>query len=112
MIWALLRHQDPMTRPSLVVAVTLMTFALDPADAQFGPPRIQDTLSSPIVAADGRVTFQLFAPKANAVVVRPEGPAPFSNLALQRATTGVWSATTAALPADLYIYWFEVDSVA
>jgi enterochelin esterase family protein len=90
----------------------LLTLAAGTANAQFGPPRIQDTLKSPLIAADGRVRFNLYAPRANAVVVRTEGPAPFSNLALEKAPSGVWSATTAALPADLYIYWFEVDSVA
>ncbi len=110
MIWAPLTHQKPM-RVHRVVVVTLMTLAAGAAGAQ-RPPRIQDTLKSPLIASDGRVTFQLYAPQANAVAVRTEGPAPFSNLALQRAASGVWSATTAALPADLYIYWFEVDSIA
>ena len=90
--------------------LTLMLAAR--AGAQFGPPRIPDTLKSPIVAPDSRVTFQLFAPKATNVTLRTEGPAPFANQSLQKSDAGVWSLTTNPLPADLYIYWFEVDSVA
>ncbi|HEU4996491.1 MAG TPA: alpha/beta hydrolase-fold protein [Gemmatimonadaceae bacterium] len=80
--------------------------------AQFGPPRIPDTLKSPVIAADSRVTFQLFAPKAGSVVLRTEGPAPFANLPLTKGAEGVWSITTNPLPSDLYIYWYDVDSVA
>src|SRR5258705_13897430 len=90
-------------------------FALIPmltVAAQVGPPRIPDTLKSPVIAADSRVTFQLFAPKAGNVVLRTEGPAPFANLPLTKSAEGVWSITTNPLPSDLYIYWYDVDSVA
>ena len=39
-------------------------------------PRVQDTLKSPVLGADGQVTFQLYAPKAAEVTLRTEGPAP------------------------------------
>lgn len=75
------------------------------------PRRVQDTLTSPVIGADGRVTFQLFAPKAADVLVRSEGPAPFANQPLTRGDSGVWRLTT-QVPADLYIYWYDVDGVA
>jgi enterochelin esterase-like enzyme len=75
------------------------------------PRRIQDTLTSPVVGADGRVTFRLYAPKASAVAMRSEGPAPFADQALAKSDSGVWSLTV-QVPADLYIYWYDVDGVA
>jgi enterochelin esterase-like enzyme len=74
-------------------------------------PRVQDTLRSPAIGADGQVTFQLYAPKATEVSVRSEGPAPFANQPLVKGDSGVWKLT-AQVPADLYIYWYDVDGVA
>ena len=75
------------------------------------PRRVQDTLTSPVVGADGRITFQLYAPKASEVLLRSEGPAPFANQPLVKGDSGVWKLT-AQVPADLYIYWYDVDGVA
>jgi len=66
-------------------------------------PRVQDTLKSPAISADGRVTFQLYAPRAAEVTLRSEGPAPFANQKLVKGDSGVWTLT-AQVPADLYIY--------
>ena len=75
-----------------------------------GGRRVQDTLTSPIVAPDGRVTFQLYAPKASDVSLRTEGPAPFANQKLVKSDSGVWTLTVQT-PPDLYIYWYDVDGV-
>lgn len=80
------------------------------AGAQPGPRTPNDTLHSPIVGANGSVTFQLYAPKANAVTLRSEGPAAFANQPMQKNAGGVWTLTTTLAP-DLYIYWYEADSV-
>ena len=69
--------------------------------------RVQDTLQSPVLGADGQVTFQLYAPKATEVTMRSEGPAPFAGKPLAKADSGVWTLTV-QVPADLYIYWFDV----
>lgn len=74
-----------------------------------GPRSPNDTLHSPAIGANGSVTFQLFAPKATAVTLRSEGPAPFANQPLARNEAGVWTYT-ATLEPDLYIYWYDVDS--
>src|SRR5689334_18057265 len=101
-----------MTRKGLlqtVIRVGVMTgtaaavLGAQPAAAR--PRRVQDTLSSPVIGPDGRVTFQLYAPKAADVLLRSEGPAPFANQPLTRGDSGVWRLT-AQLPADLYIYWY------
>ncbi|AHG89213.1 esterase [Gemmatirosa kalamazoonensis] len=89
----------------------LLLLASAPALAQPRPPRTPgDTLKSPVVGENGVVTFQLYAPKATEVSLRTEGPAPFANQKLVRNEQGVWSATD-TVPADLYIYWYDVDGV-
>ena len=92
----------------LVATVAATSIAQPPAAR---PRRVQDTLTSPVIAADGRVTFQLYAPKATHVVLRSEGPAPFASQPLVKGDSGVWRLTT-QVPADLYIYWYDVDGVA
>ena len=98
-----------------VARAGMLTLAMA-AGAQAQPagartPRVQDTLRSPVIGADGRVTFQLYAPKATEVSVRSEGPAPFANQKLVKGDSGVWTLTT-QVPADLYIYWYDVDGVS
>jgi enterochelin esterase family protein len=91
----------------LIVATAASASAQAPAAR---PRRVQDTLTSPAIGPDGNVTFQLYAPKATEVQLRSEGPAPFANKALAKSDSGVWRLT-AQVPADLYIYWFDVDGV-
>ena len=94
-----------------LAALSLCLAAARPVRAQPGPRTPNDTLHSPVVSANGSVTFQLYAPKANAVTIRSEGPAAFENKPMQKNEQGVWTYIT-TLPPDLYIYWYEVDSVA
>jgi enterochelin esterase-like enzyme len=98
-----------------LIATALGTLALGaPADAGAQPAprqvRVQDTLKSPVVTDDGRVTFQLYAPRATEVTLRSEGPAPFGNQKLAKSEAGVWSLSL-PVASDLYIYWFDVDGV-
>jgi len=92
-----------------LLTVSIVAVALAQPGAR--TPRVQDTLRSPVIAADGRVTFQLYAPKATDVSLRTEGPAPFANQKLAKGDSGVWTLT-AQTPPDLYIYWYDVDGVA
>ena len=66
------------------------------------------TLVSPEVHPDGRVTFRLRAPNAKEVVLRCEdtkgGP-------MQKGEGGVWSITTEPLKPDIYAYSFQVDGL-
>ena len=63
---------------------------------------------SPEVNADGTVTFRLVAPKAITAQVwgdfLPEG-----TLADMTEENGVWTYTSAPLPAELYSYYFVVN---
>ena len=88
-----------------------MTVAAGAQPPNARTPRVQDTLRSPVIGTNGQVTFQIYAPKATEVTLRSEGPAPFSGKPLVKADSGVWTFT-AQVPADLYIYWFDVDGVS
>jgi enterochelin esterase family protein len=84
---------------------------------QQGPPRRDstpnDTLKSPEVLSDKRVTFRLYAPKASEVSV--EGDWITQKLGtggnLTKEDNGVWSITVGPLPPDFYSYTFTVDGV-
>ena len=82
--------------------------------AQGQPPRQptpNDTLISPEVLSDKRVTFRIYAPKSSEVTLRGdwmEGPAPVK---LEKDEKGVWSATVGPLTPDFYSYAFIVDGV-
>jgi enterochelin esterase-like enzyme len=80
--------------------VVLMLTAATTASAQ--------TLVSPEVHADGRVTFRLRAPNAKEVVLRCEGT---KGGPMQKDEAGVWSLTTEPMQPDIYAYSFAVDGV-
>ena len=76
-------------------------------------PTPNDTLVSPEVHSDNRVTFRIYAPKASEVAVTGDwiyhglgegGP-------LEKDDQGVWSITVGPLPPDYYSYSFSVDGV-
>jgi enterochelin esterase family protein len=79
------------------------------------PPRREptpnDTLVSPDVQSDRRVTFRIYAPKASEVTLRGdwmEGP---GTVKLEKNEKGVWSAAVGPIAADFYSYSFNVDGV-
>ncbi len=80
--------------------VVLLLTAATTASAQ--------TLVSPEVHADGRVTFRLRAPNAKEVLLRCEGTKAGP---MQKGQGGIWSITTEALPPDIYAYSFQVDGL-
>src|SRR6478672_10375808 len=94
-------------RAAQAIAFLLAISTMTAGGQQRGPRNPGDTLHSPVIGERGVVTFQLYAPKASEVTLRTEGPAPFADQKLTRSDAGVWSLT-ASVPADLYIYWFDV----
>ncbi len=101
---------------SPVTAAVVLVAALSlPGAAQLPrrEPTPNDTLRTPIVAADGSVTFRIYAPKAGEVAIfgdwvtqgRGQGGA------LTRNDQGVWSITVGPLVPDWYSYSFVVDGV-
>ncbi len=65
------------------------------------------TITSPEVHSDGSVTFRLFDPNAEKVIVSVEGLK--DPLATQKDQQGIWSLTTDVLAPDMYGYSFSVD---
>jgi enterochelin esterase-like enzyme len=68
-----------------------------------------DSLVSPEVAPDGRVTFRIYAPEAEHVSLRVNSDFHGGPLKFLKATNGVWSATSEPAPAGAYRYNFMVD---
>ncbi|MBZ5611236.1 MAG: esterase [Acidobacteriia bacterium] len=94
-----------MTRPSLVLLLTLApfsTFAQQPGAAT-GP------IHSPEVHPDRRVTFRLPAPKAAEVLLR--GDFLKSREVLRKDEKGLWAVTVGPIEPDIYAYEFLVDGV-
>jgi enterochelin esterase-like enzyme len=74
----------------------------------FALPASAQSVVSPEVQADGRVTFRLQAPNAKEVQLHCEG---VSHSAMQKDDRGVWTFTTGPLEPDIYAYTFRVDGL-
>jgi len=83
------------------------------AQAQRREPTPNDTLKSPEVLPDNRVTFRIYAPKASEVSLTgdwiTQGRGAGGNL--EKNADGVWSITVGPLPPDFYSYALTVDGV-
>lgn len=66
-------------------------------------------LKSPEINADNSVTFRVYAPKAETVIVN--GDFSGSPLTLTNDGNGVWSANSGSLAPELYQYAFDIDGV-
>jgi enterochelin esterase family protein len=77
------------------------------------PPTPNDTLKSPEVLPDNRVTFRIYAPKATEVTVSGDWISQGRGTGgkLEKDEQGVWSLTVGPLPSDVYSYNFTVDGV-
>lgn len=93
----------------LLLVFSLATLAQQPQRQ----PTPNDTLVSPEVHADKRVTFRIYAPKAHEVTVGgdwiPQGLGTGGKMMMDER--GVWSLTVGPLPADFYSYTITVDGV-
>ncbi|MBV8882310.1 MAG: hypothetical protein JO332_20300, partial [Planctomycetaceae bacterium] len=74
----------------------------------------EEALVSPEVAADGKVTFRIRAPKAEHVTLsswelRPWAGGPKKELA--KDDRGTWSLTLGPIDPGIYDYSFDVDGV-
>jgi enterochelin esterase family protein len=95
-----------------MLALLVQTPSLHAQPASGSSPN--DTLKSPEVFPDHRVTFRIYAPRATEVAM--EGDWIESNhrnvtRALKREANGVWSITEGPLRPDFYMYSFIVDGV-
>jgi enterochelin esterase family protein len=72
-------------------------------------PQSLQSIRSPEVHADNRVTFRFRAPNAKEVLLAREGA---QRQPMQKDEQGVWSITTERLEPDFYGYAFVVDGVS
>jgi enterochelin esterase-like enzyme len=108
--------QQRILRLGTAAALFLLAAAISPrASAQFPPrqPTPNDTLKSPEVMPDHRVTFRIYAPKASEVAVSGDWIAQGLGTGgkLEKDDQGVWSITVGPLVPDFYSYTFTVDGV-
>lgn len=93
-----------------VAVLVLASMASSRALAQFPrrEPTPNDTLKSTEVAPDHKVTFRIYAPKAEEVSVSGDFG---QGGKLTKDDKGVWSITVGPLTPDFYSYTFTVDGV-
>lgn len=90
----------------LLFTITISGVVNAQLDAKSLTPK-DTVLKSPDILQDNRVTFRIFAPKANDVSVNMDG---FDkNIQLVRDNIGIWTGTTDPLKDDIYEYTFIVD---
>src|SRR5436190_8673611 len=90
---------------------TFVSFLLLACSVAFAQTSRVDTLTSPEVQIDRRVTFRVRAPKAFEVSLSGDWMTPNTQQAMTRDEEGVWSATVGPLEPGLAIYTFTVDGV-
>ena len=102
----------------IACAAAPAAFAQDPPRAPQPAPQAgrgpqAPQFVSPDVAADGRITFRIFAPQAQAIRLSAgDIPGVGPTTQLTKADTGVWEVTVGPLEAGAYRYTFNVDGVA
>ena len=103
-----------MTRIArLIILVGITTLPPPPrAEAQERPQRPPD-FASPEVSAEHKITFRLFAPKAEAVRLSAgDVPGNGQGAELKKSDQGVWEVEIGPVPAGAYRYRFSVDGLA
>src|SRR5579862_8125076 len=78
-----------------------------PAGFKLPEPTPDDALGLPTVSSDGRITFRLYAPKADGVNITSDALS--KRMDLVKDEQGVWSLITDPVPPGTYRYIFNVD---
>ena len=100
-----------MNKNLLLVLLAIVCFSVS-ASAQgwFRQPTPNDTLKSVRVLPDGKVLFQIYAPKASAVSVT--GDLPWNSpVKFEKNPDGVWQGVCSGLDDGVFRYSFVVDGV-
>jgi enterochelin esterase family protein len=102
----------PAARLAVLAGAALLT-AAPLAPAQPSPGTRPPDFVSPEISAEKKVTFRLYAPKAEAVKLSAgDIPGKEGGAALKKADNGVWEATVGPVAPGAYRYNFNVDGVA
>jgi enterochelin esterase family protein len=100
-----------LSRIVVVAVLSVISLAISTGAAAQVVPRRRpagDTVKSPEVSSDHKVTFRIAAPKAAEVSVSGDFGAGGK---LTKDDKGVWSITVGPLAPDFYSYTFNVDGV-
>lgn len=100
-----------MNRAALLLLCHFFIVAICKAQFPQRTPSINDTLQSVRVLPGNIVTFSVYAPKASEVTVGGDFMLGAPAAKMQKNADGVWSYTSAAIPADSYTYNFNIDGV-
>lgn len=73
-------------------------------------PSVADGVVSPEVVG-GRVTFRIYAPKAEKVTLNGDWMKLGTSVAMAKDSVGVWSLTIGPLAPQVYLYSFRVDGM-
>jgi 1,4-alpha-glucan branching enzyme len=93
------------------VNIRTLTLALSLAPLAWPQAQPADTLVSPEVRPDRRVTFRVRAPKAGEVTLSMDYMPAGTRETMTKDSEGVWSVTIGPLDPTVYIYTFTVDGV-
>lgn len=86
--------------------------AVSRASAQQRTPAVNDTLHSPVVSASGHITFRIYAPGADSVVLAGgDIPEAVRQERFVRKPDGVWEVTVGPVVPGAYRYHFIVDNI-
>src|SRR5947209_7856406 len=102
------------SRLGAVLGVLLVASAVSPRAGAQAPrrgPTPNDTLVSPEILSDRKVTFRVYAPKASEVTVGGDWVGAPGPAKLEKDDKGVWSVTVGPLVPDFYSYSFNIDGV-
>ncbi len=98
----------PMKKLILVFSTTMvLVFGNSPSNAAQAP----DTLVSPEVLSDHRVTFRVRAPKASEVALIGDWMKTGAQEKMSKDAEGVWSVTIGPMAPSIYIYTVSIDGV-
>src|SRR5437764_268191 len=102
--------QQRIAKFSIAATLVVMASVAQPPRRE---PTPNDTLKSPEILPDNRVTFRIYAPKASEVSVGGDWIAQGRGTGgkLEKDDKGVWSTTVGPLVPDFYSYSFTVDGV-
>jgi enterochelin esterase family protein len=104
---------DTLRRNILIAIITtlvLLTFCSN-GMAQFG--RRGPRVVSPELSADGKVTFRILAPQADAVKLSgTDIPGNGQGTEMSKDPNGVWEVTLGPIESGAYRYNFNVDGVS
>lgn len=93
------------------ILVILLAMSSLMAFAQQNTSYREGDIQSPVVNADGTVTFIVNAPKAKNVEVRGDWEALNGVGKMKKDKKGIWTYTTPALPSEMYTYRICIDGV-